>query len=88
MAEQEKQPVAQGWKDVQITPDMPLVVLINFMNVLNQRLVALEDVTQVPFNNKMVTLTELYALQAEEMKKQAESQGNSEEPAPEEHEEN
>jgi len=69
----EKQ-VIQGWKDVQITPDMPLNVLVNFMNVLNQRLVALEDNVQVPFDNKMVSLTELYAIQAEAERKAMEEQ--------------
>ena len=62
MAEENK---IQGWKDVQITPDMPLSVIVNFLNVLNQRLVALEDVTKVPFNNQMISLTELYSLQAQ-----------------------
>ena len=69
----EKQTI-QGWKDIQITPDMPLSVLVNFMNVLNQRLVALEDHVQVPFDNKMVSLTELYAIQAEAERKAMEEQ--------------
>jgi len=66
MADNNEQKQIQGWRDVQITLDMPLSVIVNFVNVLNQRLVALEDITQVPFGNKMITLTELYRLQAEE----------------------
>ena len=64
----------QGWRDVQITPDMPLSVIVNFMNVLNQRLASIEDVTQVPYENRMVSLTELYAIQAEQERKQMEEQ--------------
>ncbi len=64
----------QGWRDVQITPDMPLSVLVNFMNVLNQRLASIEDVTQVPYENRMVSLTELYAIQAEQERKAMEEQ--------------
>lgn len=72
----EKQAI-QGWKDVQITPDMPLSVLVNFMNVLNQRLVALEDNVKIPFDNKMVSLTELYAIQAEAERKAMEEQAQA-----------
>ncbi len=65
----------QGWKDVQITPDMPLSVIINFFNVLNQRLCAIENVVTVAGpEGKMISLTDLYALQTEEAKKAAEEQ--------------
>lgn len=33
----------QGWKDVRITESMPLGAVINFLNVLNQRLAVVED---------------------------------------------
>lgn len=67
--------VPQGWRDVQIVPDMPLSALINFLNVLNQRLCALEDIVTVPGEDgKAISLTDLYALQAEAaMKAQAEA---------------
>lgn len=71
MSEQRK---IQGWKDVQITADMPLNVLVNFMNVLNQRLVALEDSVTIPVDNKMISLTEFYALQAEAQQKAMEEE--------------
>ena len=63
---------SQGWADVVITPDMPLSVLVNFMNVLNQRLVTIEDQTVVDFESSKKTLTEIYKIQAErEMEAQA-----------------
>lgn len=67
--------VPQGWRDVQIVPDMPLSALVNFLNVLNQRLCALEDIVTVPGEDgKATSLTDLYALQAEAaMKAQAEA---------------
>ena len=69
--------VPQGWRDVQIVPDMPLSALVNFLNVLNQRLCALEDIVTVPGEDgKAISLTDLYALQAEAaMKAQAEEKG-------------
>lgn len=67
--------VPQGWRDVQIVPDMPLSALVNFLNVLNQRLCALEDIVTIPGEDgKAISLTDLYALQAEAaMKAQAEA---------------
>ena len=64
----------QGWKDVNITLDMPIGAFLSFINALNQRLAAIEDVTQVPYGNKMISLTELYAIQAAEAQKQAAEQ--------------
>ena len=56
---------SQGWMDVVITPDMPLSVLVNFMNGLNQRLVTIEDQIIVDFEGSKKTLTEVYKIQAE-----------------------
>ncbi len=71
MAEEERK--ISGWKDVQITTDMPLNIIVNFCNVLNQRLCALEDVTTtIGPNGKAISLTDLYALQAEEAARQQE----------------
>ena len=77
MAEEKR---IQGWKDVQITPEMPLGAIVHFANILNQRLVAVEDILKVDGK----TLTEIYAEQAEkeraEMeKKMAEEQAKKEE---------
>jgi len=62
MAEEKK---IQSWKDVQLTPDMPLTVLVNFLNVLNQRLAAVEDQVVVDFEGAKRTLSEVYAIQSE-----------------------
>ena len=73
--QQQTQPQEQpkGWKGVVITPDMPASALIQFFNVLNQRLCSLEDVITVPGINK--TFTEYYEdefkRQVEEAEKQA-----------------
>ena len=66
MEENKEQKQVKGWVDVVITPDMPLSVIVNFLNVINERLCAIEDIIQVPFNNKMITLTQFYKAQAEE----------------------
>lgn len=74
---EEKKP--QGWGDVVITADMPLSVIINFMNVLNQRLVQIEDVTQIPFENHMISLSEYYRIQTEAKQQEAAKEDNKDE---------
>lgn len=74
MSEEKK---IQSWRDVQLTPDMPLSVLVNFLNVLNQRLASVEDQVVVDFEGAKKTLTEVYQIQSEReaeeiAKKQAE----------------
>ena len=55
----------QGWADVQLSADMPLNALVQFLNVLNQRLVTLEDhVALTTPDGKQVTITEIYRQQA------------------------
>lgn len=54
----------QGWRDIQITPDMPVSVIVNFLNVLNQRLCAIENEIVVDFEGSKKTLTEVYAIQS------------------------
>lgn len=80
MSEEKK---IQSWKDVQLTPDMPLTVLVNFLNVLNQRLAAVEDQVVVDFEGAKRTLSEVYAIQSEReaeaiAKQQAEEQKKGE----------
>lgn len=63
MSNQDKKNSAT-WKDVQITPEMPLDVIVSFLNVLNSRLAAIEDIVKIddtknPGNK--ITLTEYYA---------------------------
>lgn len=67
MAEEVK---VQGWRDVQITPDMPLSAIVHFANVLNQRLVTVEDLIKVDGK----TLTEIYAEQAQKEREAMEKQ--------------
>ena len=73
---EEKQPQQpQGWKDVVITPDMPLAAMVQFFNVLNQRLCTIEDNTfvEMPTGEKL-SITQIYALQAEEEQKAQQAQ--------------
>ena len=68
--------VPQGWKDVNIVPDMPLTAKVQFLNILNQRLCSVEDNTFIKDDQgNMISLTKLYAIQAEEeMRAQMEAQ--------------
>lgn len=62
--QEQKQP--QGWRDVVITPDMPLSAIVQFFNVLNQRLCGIEDNTLVEMSNgEKISITQAYQLQAE-----------------------
>ena len=78
---QQEQKQAQGWKDVQIVPELPLITIMNFLNVLNQRLVTLENVVVIPDGNgKMINVTDYYAMQAEEeLKARAEAAAKEQE---------
>ena len=62
MSEEKK---IQSWADVQLTPDMPVSVLVNFLNVLNQRLATIENQVVVDFEGAKKTLTEVYQIQSE-----------------------
>ena len=65
----------QGWKDVVITPDMPLTAIVQFLNVLNQRLCTIEDNLNIEMQNgEKLSITEIYRIQAE----QAEQEKNKE----------
>ena len=71
---QNQQP--QGWRGVTITPDMPLGAIVQFFNILNQRLCNLEDNVTVNLQNEMVSLTRAYEIQAElERQAQQEQKG-------------
>ena len=71
---QNQQP--QGWRGVTITPDMPLGAIVQFFNILNQRLCNLEDNVTVNLQNEMVSLTKAYEIQAE-LEKQAQQEEQS-----------
>ena len=75
MEEQNKQ-TNQGWKDVQLTPDMSVSMLINFLNVLNQRLSNLEDIIEITAEDgRKMTLTEYYNLQVQSHNESKETRG-------------
>ena len=75
MEEQNKQ-TNQGWKDVQLTPDMSVSMLINFLNVLNQRLSNLEDIIEITAEDgRKMTLTEYYNLQVQSHNESTETKG-------------
>ena len=68
--------IPQGWKDVTIVPDMPLSAMIQFLNILNQRLCSVEDNTFIKDDQgNMISLTKMYALEAQaEMEAQAQAE--------------
>ena len=75
MKEQNKQ-TSQGWKDIQLTPDMSVSMLINFLNVLNQRLANLEDIIEITAEDgRKMTLTEYYNLQVQSHNESTETKG-------------
>ena len=75
MEEQNKQ-TSQGWKDVQLTSDMSVSMLINFLNVLNQRLANLEDIIEITAEDgRKITLKEYYNLQVQSHNKSKETKG-------------
>ena len=77
--EQKQEPeknAPQGWRGVTITPDMPLGAIVQFFNILNQRLCNLEDNVTVNLQNEMVSLTRAYEIQAE-LEKQAQQEEQS-----------
>jgi hypothetical protein len=75
--QEQKQP--QGWRDVVITPDMPLSAIVQFLNVLNQRLCGIEDTVIVALpTGEEVSITKAYELQAEAEKQQREQEQQGE----------
>ena len=71
--QEQKQP--QGWKDVVITPDMPLAAIVQFFNVLNHRLCTIEDNLKVEMpTGEQLSISEVYRIQAEQEQKAQEEQ--------------
>ena len=66
-SEEQTEKKVQGWKDVIITPDMPLTAIVQFLNVLNQRLCTIEDNLTIEMQNgEKLSITEIYRIQAEQ----------------------
>ena len=62
----EQEPQVQGWRDVNITPDMPLSAIVQFLNVLNQRLCGIEDNLKIQTpDGQELSISEIYRQQAE-----------------------
>ena len=53
----------KGWGDIQLDLNSPMGMLIDMINVLNQRLVTVENIVK---NETGMSLTEMYAAQAKE----------------------
>lgn len=79
----QEQEQTQGWGDVQINSNMSLDMLVNFLNILNQRLVTVENFVTIPDQKgKMISITDFYqqqAQQAQEAQAQAQEQAQPKE---------
>ena len=77
----QEQEQTQGWGDVQINSNMSLDMLVNFLNILNQRLVTVENFVTIPDQKgKMISITDFYQQQAQQTQEaQAEEQAQSKE---------
>ena len=63
----QEQKQTQGWGDVQINSNMSLDMLVNFLNILNQRLVTVENFVTIPDQKgKMISITDFYQQQAQQ----------------------
>jgi len=79
MQEQEQEQKIEGWKDIILTPDTPLSLIIHTMNMINQRLCQIEDIMQVNYQGKTMSITEKFALQAQEIAKKQQEQAKAQE---------
>ena len=58
---EENKQLTNTWRDVQLTHEMSAYLLIDFLNVLNQRLSLLEDVIKInDENGNEISITEYY----------------------------
>lgn len=79
--QEQEQEQTQGWGDVQINSNMSLDMLVNFLNILNQRLVTVENFVTIPDQKgKMISITDFYQQQAQQAQEaQAQEQAQSKE---------
>ena len=77
----QEQEQTQGWGEVQINSNMSLDMLVNFLNILNQRLVTVENFVTIPDQKgKMISITDFYQQQAQQAQEaQAQEQAQSKE---------
>ena len=58
---EENKQLTNTWRDVQLTPEMSVYLLVDFLNVLNQRLSLLEDVIKInDENGNEISISEYY----------------------------
>lgn len=63
----------QSWAEVVISSGLSLEAIVEFLNVLNQRLCTLENIVSVPDEEgKHHTITEIYQMQTQETTTQSE----------------
>ena len=74
--EQNQTPKIPGWADIMITDEIPLKNVLEFFNVLNQRLANLEDIIEITAEDgRKMTLTEYYNLQVQSHNESTETKG-------------
>lgn len=77
-----QEPKFEGWRSAQIDENLPIGGLVQFLNVLNQRLILIEDSLTIQDGDDRITLSEYwtriqkqeYEKMLEEMQKQQEEQ--------------
>lgn len=66
MEQQNQTPKIPGWADIMITDEIPVKNVLEFFNVLNQRLATVEDNVFIKEpDGSMVSLTKHYQIQSE-----------------------
>ena len=62
-----------GWRSAQIDENLPIGGLVQFLNVLNQRLILIEDALTIQDGDNRITLSEYWIkIQKEEYQKMIE----------------
>ena len=62
-----------GWRSAQIDENLPIGGLVQFLNVLNQRLILIEDALTIQDGDERITLSEYWVkIQKEEYQKMIE----------------
>lgn len=76
--EQNQTPKIPGWADIMITDEIPLKNVVEFLNVLNQRLALVEDNVFIKEpDGSMVNLTKHYQIQSEAQIAEAQAQAKT-----------
>ena len=58
-----------AWNQVVISPDLPLIAIVDFLNIINQRIANIENIICIPDEQGIShSLTELYQKKEQEVK--------------------